>query len=55
MNEPYADDEIATSIDQVLKIMDINNDGFITYSEYRSSNTDRRKREEQHKKGKVKF
>ena len=55
MNEPYSDDQIIISIDQVLKIMDLNEDGFITYSEYRFSGTERSRREEEHKKGKVKY
>ena len=46
MNEAYTDDQIITAIDQVMEIMDKNNDGFITYSEYRFSAVDRNRQDD---------
>lgn len=46
MGEAYTDDQITNAIDQVLKMMDINNDGFITYTEYRFSGVDRNRNDD---------
>lgn len=37
MSEAYTDKQIEETIDQVLSLMDKDNDGFISYSEYISS------------------
>lgn len=37
MNDAYTDEQLTETVDNVLKMMDNNHDGFITYSEYRRS------------------
>lgn len=39
--ETYTDEAITKAIDMAITLMDKNNDGFITYAEFKSSNEGR--------------